>query len=121
MLNLDTHILLHAFVGELQKKELQLLSKQPWGISAIVLWEVCKLAQINRIELDLSSGSVRSKLSSIHVWPLSLDICEMSTRLDFKSDPADELIAATSIIHRVPLVTRDEKILKSKMIPFALI
>lgn len=38
---------------------------------------------------------------------------------DFKSDPADEIIAATSLVHRVPLLTRDRKIKKSKIVPFA--
>ena len=33
--------------------------------------------------------------------------------------PVDELIAATSIVHRVPLVTRDGKISKSKLVPLA--
>ena len=34
-------------------------------------------------------------------------ICQKSSELDFASDPADEFIAATSIVHRIPLVTRD--------------
>jgi PIN domain nuclease of toxin-antitoxin system len=36
--------------------------------------------------------------------------------LDFRSDPADELIAATSLTHNVPLVTRDARIRSSKLI-----
>jgi predicted nucleic acid-binding protein len=36
-----------------------------------------------------------------------------------ESDSADELIAATSVVHRVPLLTRDRKILKSKVVPLA--
>ena len=43
----------------------------------------------------------------------------MSTRLDIDSDPADELIAATSIVHKVPLLTRDRVLLRSKQIPLA--
>ena len=31
----------------------------------------------------------------------------------------DELIAATSIVHRVPLLTRDRQIRKSRQVPFA--
>jgi predicted nucleic acid-binding protein len=40
-------------------------------------------------------------------------------KLDFRSDPADEIIAATSIVHRLPLVTRDREIKKSKLVLFA--
>jgi PIN domain nuclease of toxin-antitoxin system len=39
--------------------------------------------------------------------------------LDFRSDPIDEIIAATSIAHSVPLLTRDKKILQSKVVPLA--
>jgi PIN domain nuclease of toxin-antitoxin system len=39
--------------------------------------------------------------------------------LDFKSDPADELIAATSVVERIPLLTRDKRIRKSKLVPLA--
>jgi hypothetical protein len=35
----------------------------------------------------------------------------------FESDPADDLPAATSVVHRVPLVTRDRKIRCSKLVP----
>lgn len=41
-------------------------------------------------------------------------------QLDFSSDPADELIAATSIAHNVPLLTRDTRMLKSQVVPLAL-
>lgn len=119
MLNLDTHILLHALSGALTAKEKRLLSSQPWGISAIVLWELAKLAQLGRIELDLADVEVRRTLNKIHTWPIDLEVCRTIAKLDFKSDPADELIAATSIVHDVPLVTRDKQIKKSKLVPLA--
>ena len=37
MLNLDTHILLHAVAGSLTKREREVLAKDRWSISAIVL------------------------------------------------------------------------------------
>jgi predicted nucleic acid-binding protein len=36
-----------------------------------------------------------------------------------RGDPADELIAATSLVHGVPLVTRDRALLASKVVPLA--
>ena len=119
MLNLDTHILLFALDGSLKPAEHALLSSQPWSVSAIVLWEVSKLAQLGRIAIDVRSPEFAKIFSRVHVWPLDLAICQKSTELDFSSDPADELIAATSIVHRVPLITRDKKIRKSKLVPFA--
>jgi PIN domain nuclease of toxin-antitoxin system len=119
MLNLDTHILLHALAGSLNRAETGLLSREEWSISAIVLWEIGKLAELGRIELDLDDAGLVRILSRLHVWPLSLDVCRAIRTLDFDSDPADEIIAATSVLHRVPLVTRDRRIRRSHRVPLA--
>jgi len=55
---------------------------------------------------------------AVTVLPITLEIARTSTQLDFSSDPADEIIAATSIVERVPLLTRDRRILKSRLVPF---
>jgi len=118
MLNLDTHFLIDALQGKLNASERNLLVSHSWSVSAIVLWELTKLAQLKRISIDLSSPDFVRTLSRVHVWPLDLKICLQSTALDFRSDPADEIIAATSVIHKVPLLTRDRRILRSKIVPF---
>ena len=117
MLNLDTHMLLYAVTGTLAPAEVRLLRDDAWSISAIVLWEIAKLAQLGRIEIDLDDRQVVRTLARVHVWPLTREIARMSTRLDVRSDPADELIAATSVVHEIPLVTRDTKLRRSRMIP----
>lgn len=85
-----------------------------------MLWELCKRRLLGRIQLDLDDPDVREKIESVHVWPLTLDICRKTWDLDFSSDPADELIGATSVVHNVPLLTRDKCILASKIVPLAL-
>lgn len=119
MLNLDTHILVHALAGSLTPAERRLLERDTWGISAIVLWELAKLSQLGRIEIDLEASGFTRLFAQIHTWPLDRAVCLQSTRLDFESDPADELIAATSIVHGASLVTRDKKIRRSKVVPLA--
>jgi len=119
MLNLDTHILVDALEGELRPAEQRLLASDRWGISAIVLWELAKLAQLGRIGLDLGEPRMQRALRQIHTWPLSVEVCRTSCELDFRGDPADELIAATSVVHQVPLVTRDRKIRASRLVPLA--
>lgn len=119
MLNLDTHILVFALKGELKLPEEKVLSNDRWSISSIVLWELAKLTQLGRIDLDLDDREVQRQLAKLQVWPITLDVCRQMTRLDFRSDPADELIAATSIVHKLPLVTRDQLIRTSKLISFA--
>jgi PIN domain nuclease of toxin-antitoxin system len=119
MLNLDTHILLYALAGTLRPAERRLLVSDVWSISAIVRWEICKLQQLGRIELDLDRAEVSRILNRLHTWPLSWEVCRASCRLDVRGDPADELIAATSLVHNVPLVTRDKALRRSKQIPLA--
>jgi PIN domain nuclease of toxin-antitoxin system len=119
MLNLDTHILLFSLDGSLTAREKKLLEKERWGVSAIVLWEIAILHQKGRIALGVNSPLLAAALERIHVWALSREVCLNLTALDFSSDPADELIAATSLTYGVPLVTRDEKIRKSRIVDFA--
>jgi PIN domain nuclease of toxin-antitoxin system len=119
MVNLDTHILLFALQGSLTEAERKLLAGSRWDISAIVLWELSKLVELGRVELDFDSSDLRRLFARVHVWPVDLAVCRKSTELDFRSDPADELIAATSIVYGASLVTRDCKMRKSKLVPIA--
>lgn len=119
MLNLDTHVFLFALRGDLSRRERTLLSENRWSISAIVLWEIAKLAQLGRIDVDLNDGEVVRAVSRVHTWPISLDVCRTIPRLDFSGDPADEIIAATSVVHEVPLITRDRTIRRSHSVPLA--
>jgi PIN domain nuclease of toxin-antitoxin system len=119
MLNLDTHVLLSALVGDVSQREKRLLRESRWGISAIVLWEIAKLRQLGRISMDLEASGIISSLSALHCWPIDLRVARQSCALDFRSDPADELIAATSVVHSAPLLTRDRVIRRSRMVPLA--
>ncbi len=118
-LNLDTHILVHALRGEVTSRERTLLSASAWTVSAIVLWELAKLTQLGRLAIDIDDAEVLRVLSGLHVWPIDLAVARASTRLDFRGDPADELIAATSVVHGIPLITRDRVIRRSRLVPLA--
>ena len=119
MLALDTHILIHALRGSLTRREERLLRSDAWSVSGIVLWEIAKLAQLGRVTIDLDDPELIRAVSRIHNWPIDLDVCRTIRRLDFEGDPADEIIAATSVVHRVPLVTRDRRMRGSAVVPLA--
>ena len=119
MLNLDTHILIHALTGALRPAERRLLGASPWGISAIVLWELEMLFRLRRISEDPTRGAFAAALSEVAVLPITREVTRCLRDLDFKSDPADELIAATSLATGLPLVTRDRKLRGSKVVPVA--
>ena len=117
MLNLDTHILIFALGGELRPQEQSLLARNRWSVSSIVLWELAKLIQLGRLDMNLDDREVVHTLNRLHVWPIDLAVARASTHLDFSSDPADEIIAATSVVHNVPLLTRDHIMRGSKIVP----
>src|SRR2546421_5343624 len=119
MLNLDTHILVAVLSGELTGRERAMVINESLAVSDIVLWELAKLVQLGRLVMDMDSVAFRRSLRHLTIIPISIQIARKSTELDFASDPADEIIAATSLVERIPLLTRDRKILKSRMVPLA--
>ena len=90
MLNLDTHIVVALLSGDLSKREHRIIAGESLAISGIVLWELTKLVQLKRLVLDFEDAGFRAFLRTVTLFPITLDIARQSTKLDFKSDPADE-------------------------------
>ena len=120
MLNLDTHVLVGLAIGEVSAEEYRCAVMQRLAISDIVLWEITMLIRKGRLVMDLDGPEFRMWLRSLTIIPITLEIARRSTQLDFSSDPADEIIAATSIVEKIPLLTRDKRIRRSRMVPLAL-
>jgi PIN domain nuclease of toxin-antitoxin system len=120
MLNLDTNVVVGFVTNTLRRDEIRVMDQDPaWGISAIVLWEIASIGRAGKVAISLENRDFLDLLERVQVWPLSLEVVRTSQRLDFESDPADEIIAATSIVHRAPLVTRDARMLSSRLVPLA--
>jgi len=113
---LDTHILLWLHI-EKQKVPNEVFTeverKIDLGISAISLWEISMLYQKKRIELpceplewfNLIFANPKTKL-----LPITPEIAAISGTLEMHGDPADRIIAASSIFHKCPLATVDGKL-----------
>jgi len=119
MLTLDTHIVVALLDGDLTERERELVTNDSLAISDIVVWELAKLVEVGRLGLDLEDVEFRMFLRSVTILPITIEIARTSTELDFESDPADEIIAATALVEQSPLLTRDRRILKSKIVPHA--
>lgn len=90
-------------------------------ISDISIWEIAMLIKKGRIEIDTSSANFMNlflQARNISVVQISPEIAELSTNFgtDIGNDPADRLIAATSIIHNAQLVTADRQLLESEIV-----
>jgi len=82
-----------------------------------VIWQAGQF--LGRVELDLDDAEFVRLLSRLHVRPIDLQTCRAIQFLDFRGDPADEIIAASSLVNHVPLATGDAHIRKSRMVPLA--
>lgn len=120
MIALDTNVLLGFLRGNLRHGEAAVLQDNAWSISDIVLWEIGMLERDSRAERLLGTVEFSRLLGRTTVYPIDERVAVALRQLDFRSDPADEIIAATSIVHDIPLLTRDTRILRSKVVPLAL-
>jgi len=119
MLNLDTHILIDTVLDWVRADERRLLETDFWCVSDIVIWEIATLHREGRTPVSVADPRLNKILGQITIWPISYDVGLALRRLDFRGDPADEIIAATSIAHDAPLLTRDQRLLASQVVPLA--
>jgi len=85
------------------------------GICAISVWELAVLIQRGRLVLDRDVADwVRDALAvpGVEVLPLTPEIALAAggPAFDLHGDPADRMIAATTLAHRARLVTKDERL-----------
>ena len=114
----DTHILL--FWAD-DKKRLSVranaaLEQGNLACSDISLWEIAMLysrGRINNFAGVTSADYIQDILLALDVTvlPITSEIAELAQRKWFiHGDPADRLIAATSLVHKTSLITADEKL-----------
>ena len=87
----------------------------------ISIWEISMLVKRKRIEVDETPANlVRLILSSRNytIVNISPEIAELSVNLndEINSDPADRLIAATSILKQAPVVTADKNLIRANIL-----
>ncbi len=121
---LDTHIWLWWLLGDgaLKTTERHQLDRLAGGkqlaISWVSVWETEMLERKGRIHLEPNFEAWIAKAvhpGVCHVLPADVPVVAAQRRLpaSFHADPADRLIAATSLLSGWPLVTRDRNIIRS--------
>ncbi len=118
MIVLDTHAWIW-WVNEseqLSKKATEAInSATTLGICAISCWEIAMLVAKDRLGLNQNVMDwINLALTRPKTKLLTLDprVLVTSTQLpgDFHGDPADRFIAASCLIHKAPLITKDKQI-----------
>ena len=85
----------------------------------ISLWEIAMLIKKERLTVEVSYSELIDLILSAHNFILvgiSPEIARLSVSFSEKmnQDPADRIIAATSIVKKAKLLTADKNLLKSK-------
>lgn len=119
---LDTHVVLWFFensdlLSQSVKKRIEAATENNGLlISAITVLEIALLNARKRIKIEMPiEDYVRQIVDApgVRLVPLSPEISCLSVGLSsFQKDPADRIIVATSLINKVPLVTKDRRILE---------
>jgi PIN domain nuclease of toxin-antitoxin system len=115
---LDTHVWIWLSVEDkksLSSRASKALQQAPLRfISAISCWELAKLVEKGRIGFSIPTLAwIRRSLQEYHIRMVELtaEIAVESTLLKgMHADPADQIIAATSRVTGMPLVTSDRRL-----------
>jgi PIN domain nuclease of toxin-antitoxin system len=125
MITVDTHIIIWdalkpELISEGARHELN-QANQTDGIifCDISLWEIAMLVKKGRLEIEIPYLDFINlvKASNNFIFQsITPEIAELSTNLlsDINSDPANRIIAATSLISNTPLITADKNLLQAK-------
>jgi PIN domain nuclease of toxin-antitoxin system len=92
------------------------------GICAISCWEIPMLVEKAKLKLDrdvlvwLKQALARPRTVLLPITP-EIGVASSTLGPDFHGDPADRLIAATTLLHRGELVTKDRRLRDVARIP----
>jgi PIN domain nuclease of toxin-antitoxin system len=122
---LDTHIVVRWLSDpkRLTREQTRVLERAAHqsshvGVSAITLLEVAALFAGGRIQGSMAALFDRLQSDPIFVLlPITIDIAtEVATMGGPLSDPADRAILATARVHRLRLITSNERIVASHLV-----
>lgn len=126
---LDTNIVIRwrAEPGKLSKNQFRALEEsvrhhEPVAVSAITLIEIALLFTDGPLRVKTTTaGNLFEELRTnpiFQILPLSIEIAEDVRKMGRElRDPADRVIAATARVHGLRLVTSDQRIIESNLVP----
>jgi PIN domain nuclease of toxin-antitoxin system len=126
VLVLDTHVLLWTSLesGKLSSAARDAISAEKHSgvlaISDTTIWEIAWMVEHRRIQVSGTVESfVREITARLAVKPITPEIAALAARLPsaYPRDPIDRLIGATAVVEGAYLVTADQRIRDSQVIP----
>ena len=128
MIVLDTHVLIWDALTPKQlsaaaRRAIVQANQQDGIIIAdISLWEIAMLIEKKRVQVALGSQAFLNLILQAHksiVQPITAEIATLAVHFPagMSKDPADRLIAATTLSKNATLITADKNLQNSSLIP----
>ena len=122
---LDTNAWKWLIVGDKLKPAAKFLAEPetPLFLLDISFWEISKAVEHETLKLgipplDWMQTALKSNITVLTITPeIANKSCKLAAQGLKTEDPADQLIVATAIVHRLTLVTRDHLISKWGGVP----
>ena len=123
---LDTHVVVRWLMEskKLSREQTRSLMEairrgEPLALSAVTLVDLAVLTSEGRLRISLDDIFDELRANPLfRVFPLTYEIAsEVASLGRVLRDPADRAIVATARVHRLRLVTSDQRIIESKLIP----
>ena len=123
---LDTHVAVRWLIDpkKLTREQFHALKEvirraEPVTLSAISLLEMAILSKQGKLKLKTSLDKLFEDLQAnplLRILPLTYEVAmEVASIGSALKDPADRAIVATARVHRLRLVTSDQRIIESKL------
>lgn len=127
MILLDTNVLIWTVIDphKLSRKAASTIRRARndggLGVSAITLWELANLFSRGHVRVP---GTIEDSIqvlidsAGVSVLPLTPTIVALASQFpeDYSRDPADRIIGGTARAEGISLVTKDERILQSRLL-----
>lgn len=123
---LDTHIVVRWLTNpkKLSREQVRVLEAavrraEPVALSAMSLLEIAVLGSAGKLGLKVPLEELFEDLQRpvFQILPLTFEVAAEVASLGSLRDPADRAIVATARVQRLRLVTSDQRIIESKLVP----
>ena len=124
----DTHIVVRWFGApqKLSREQRRVLReaerhREPVVLGAITLLEIAVLVEHGIARISITVEDLLDKIAAdplFEILPLTVEIAtEVAALGPSLRDPSDRAIVATARVHRLRLLTSDQRIIESKLVP----
>ncbi len=122
---LDTHVIVRWLIEpkklsreQIRAVESAIRRSEPVALSPISLLEIAALASGGKLKIALDKFLTSLEADpAFRLLPLTYDIAKDVASLRALQDPADRAIVATARVHRLTLVSSDQRIIESNLVP----